>query len=179
MPPASDAVRPAILVSYAYSKGWLTNRTRLAYRDWVMDSGAYTAWTKGITIPLAEYIAICLRLLREDRTLTEVFALDVIGDWRGTSRNTRAMWAAGVPAIPTFHPEEPDDVLRYVVAKGSIAVDGISLTVAEVRKKSFLCWIIPHTREVTALRERTVSDSVNLEADLIAKYVEKLVAPRK
>ena len=73
----------------------------------------------------------------------------------------------------------PEDVLRYVVQKGSIAVDGISLTVAEVRKKSFLCWIIPHTREVTALRGRTVSDSVNLEADLIGKYVEKLVAPRK
>jgi len=73
----------------------------------------------------------------------------------------------------------PEDVLRYVVPKGSIAVDGISLTVAEVRKKSFLCWIIPHTREATALRERTVSDSVNLEADLIGKYVEKLVAPRK
>jgi len=73
----------------------------------------------------------------------------------------------------------PEDVLRYVVPKGSIAVDGISLTVAEVRKKGFLCWIIPHTREVTALRERTVSDSVNLEADLIGKYVERLVAPRK
>jgi riboflavin synthase len=48
-----------------------------------------------------------------------------------------------------------------------------------VRKKSFLCWIIPHTREITALRDRTVSDSVNLEADIIGKYVEKFVAPRK
>jgi riboflavin synthase len=73
----------------------------------------------------------------------------------------------------------PDDLIRYLVAKGSIAVDGISLTIAEVRKKSFLCWIIPHTREVTALRERAVSDSVNLEADIIGKYVEKFVAPRK
>lgn len=73
----------------------------------------------------------------------------------------------------------PDEVMRYVVPKGSIAVDGISLTVAEVRKKSFLCWIIPHTRAITALRERTVSDSVNLEADIIGKYVEKFVGPRK
>jgi riboflavin synthase len=73
----------------------------------------------------------------------------------------------------------PDDVNRYIVPKGSIAIDGISLTVAEVRKKSFLCWIIPHTREVTALRERTVSDSVNLEADILGKYVEKFVGPRK
>ena len=73
----------------------------------------------------------------------------------------------------------PPELAPYIVRKGSIAVDGISLTVAEVRKKSFLCWIIPHTREVTALRDRTVSDSVNLEADLIGKYVEKFVAPRK
>jgi riboflavin synthase len=68
-----------------------------------------------------------------------------------------------------------EDVMRYIVAKGSIAVDGISLTVAEARKKSFLCWIIPHTREVTALKGRTVSDTVNLEADILGKYVEKFV----
>jgi len=73
----------------------------------------------------------------------------------------------------------PDEVMRYIVSKGSIAVDGISLTVAEVRKKSFLCWIIPHTREVTALRQRTSSSPVNLEADIIGKYVEKFVGARK
>lgn len=73
----------------------------------------------------------------------------------------------------------PEEVIRYIVPKGSIAVDGISLTVAEARKKSFLCWIIPHTREVTALKARTVSDSVNLEADILGKYVEKLVSARK
>ena len=71
------------------------------------------------------------------------------------------------------------ELLRYVVFKGSIAVDGISLTVARVRKKSFCVWIIPHTYQVTALRERQVGDAVNLEADIIAKYVEKFVAPRK
>jgi len=70
--------------------------------------------------------------------------------------------------------EAPKDILRYTVFKGSTAVDGISLTVAEVKKKSFVIWIIPHTREVTALRERKVGDLVNLEADLLAKYVEKI-----
>ncbi len=70
------------------------------------------------------------------------------------------------------------EVLRYVVFKGSIAVDGISLTVAAVHKKGFRIWIIPHTYEVTALRERKVGDAVNLEADLIGKYVEKLIAAR-
>jgi riboflavin synthase len=73
----------------------------------------------------------------------------------------------------------PADVMNYLVTKGSISVDGISLTVAEVRKKSFVVWVIPHTREVTALRARTISDAVNLEADILGKYVEKFVRPMK
>ena len=72
----------------------------------------------------------------------------------------------------------PPAVMRYVVFKGSMAVDGISLTVAGVGKNSFRIWIIPHTYEVTALRERKTGDAVNLEADLIGKYVEKFVAAR-
>lgn len=73
----------------------------------------------------------------------------------------------------------PRDVMRYVVFKGSIAVDGISLTVAAVQKRGFRIWIIPHTFDVTALRERKVGGAVNLEADLIGKYVEKFVAARR
>jgi riboflavin synthase len=73
----------------------------------------------------------------------------------------------------------PADVLRYVVFKGSIAVDGISLTVAGVTKKSFRLWIIPHTFAVTTLRERKVGDAVNLEADLLGKYAEKFLAARQ
>lgn len=75
--------------------------------------------------------------------------------------------------------EAPKEILRYMVFKGSIAVDGISLTVAEVKKKSFVIWIIPHTHAVTALRERKVGDQVNLEADLLAKYVEKFTSLKK
>ena len=63
----------------------------------------------------------------------------------------------------------PADVMRYVVHKGSIALDGISLTVAAVKRGGFRIWIIPHTYEVTALRERQVGDAVNLEADLLGK----------
>jgi riboflavin synthase len=73
----------------------------------------------------------------------------------------------------------PADVMRHLVFKGSIAVDGISLTVAGVQKKSFRIWIIPHTYEVTALRERKVGDAVNLEADLLGKYVEKFLLRRR
>ena len=73
----------------------------------------------------------------------------------------------------------PAEVMRYVVFKGSIAVDGISLTVAGVRRGGFRIWTIPHTYEVTALRERRVGDAVNLEADLLGKYVEKFLSARK
>lgn len=69
----------------------------------------------------------------------------------------------------------PPEVMRYVVFKGSIAVDGISLTIAAVQKKSFRVWIIPHTYEITSLRERQVGDAVDLEADLLGKYVEKFL----
>ena len=65
------------------------------------------------------------------------------------------------------------------MAKGSIAVDGISLTVAELAADSFTLWIIPHTREVTNLRTKKVGDLVNLEYDLLAKYVERMLEARK
>jgi riboflavin synthase len=72
----------------------------------------------------------------------------------------------------------PPEVMRYMVFKGSVAVDGISLTVAGVSRNGFRIWIIPHTFEVTVLRDRKVGDAVNLEADLIGKYVEKFFAAR-
>jgi riboflavin synthase len=68
------------------------------------------------------------------------------------------------------------EVMRYVMFKGSIAVDGMSLTVAGVSRKSFRIWIIPHTYDVTALRERSVGDAVNLEADILGKYVRQFVS---
>ena len=70
----------------------------------------------------------------------------------------------------------PAEVMRYVIFKGSIAVDGISLTVAGVKKNQFRVWIIPHTFDITTLRERAVGDAVNLEADLLGKYVRKFIS---
>lgn len=72
--------------------------------------------------------------------------------------------------------QAPSAVMCYLVFKGSVAVDGISLTVAAVRKRSFRVWIIPHTWEVTNLRERLLGEAVNLEADLIGKYVRQFVS---
>ncbi len=66
-------------------------------------------------------------------------------------------------------------LLRYIVEKGSICIDGISLTVATVSQSDFSVSIIPHTRSVTTLGERRKGDTVNLECDCIGKYVEKLL----
>jgi riboflavin synthase len=71
----------------------------------------------------------------------------------------------------------PDEVLRYVVEKGSIAVDGVSLTVAEVDDEGFSVSLIPETLERTTLGAAAPGHPVNIEVDLLAKYVEKL-APR-
>jgi len=68
----------------------------------------------------------------------------------------------------------PPEFSQYVVPKGSIAVDGISLTVAEVDPETFTLWIIPHTRDQTNLSEAHPGQLVNLEFDLLAKYVEKI-----
>lgn len=69
---------------------------------------------------------------------------------------------------------EPE-VLRYIVEKGSITIDGISLTVAAVSENDFQVSIIPHTQANTILADRVVGDIVNLETDIIGKYVEKLL----
>jgi riboflavin synthase len=72
----------------------------------------------------------------------------------------------------------PTASARYIVHKGSIAIDGISLTIAEVFDDAFAVWIIPHTRTVTNLCEKRVGDAVNLEFDLLGKHVEKLLLTR-
>ena len=74
--------------------------------------------------------------------------------------------------------EAQSEVMRYLVFKGAIAVDGISLTVAVVSARTFRVWIIPHTYEVTALRERGAGSLVNLEADMLAKYAQRAVSVR-
>lgn len=72
----------------------------------------------------------------------------------------------------------PDEVMRYVVPKGSIAIDGISLTVASLSEHGLSVAVIPHTIESTNLAARKPGDTVNLEADILGKYVEKFVSAR-
>lgn len=68
-------------------------------------------------------------------------------------------------------------IMRYIVEKGSIAIDGISLTVAKVTDRDFSVSVIPHTAEMTILSTKTKGQTVNLENDIIGKYVEKLMKP--
>ena len=72
----------------------------------------------------------------------------------------------------------PAEFAQYVTRKGSIALDGISLTVADVFPKSFLVWIIPYTKRYTNLDRAQAGDLVNVEFDILAKYVERLLAIR-
>lgn len=109
------------------------------------------------------------RSLRADSRLGGHFVtghIDGVGTIERWERNGQD-WMLDIAA--------PAEVMRYVVFKGSIALDGISLTVAEVSRGGFRIWIIPHTWEVTALREREVGSAVNLEADLVGKYVEQML----
>ena len=71
--------------------------------------------------------------------------------------------------------ELPDEFAHYVVSKGSIAMNGISLTVAEVSSKSFVVWIIPYTKTHTNLDRAKAGDLLNLEFDILAKYVERML----
>ncbi|MGN0037904.1 MAG: riboflavin synthase [Coriobacteriales bacterium] len=68
-------------------------------------------------------------------------------------------------------------LLRYIVEKGSVTLDGISLTVAAVDERSFKVSVIPHTREVTNLRTKSTRSTINIETDILGKYVEKLLSP--
>ena len=97
-----------------------------------------------------------------------------------SSRATSTASARSSPARPSEHWDVveislPGDLDRYLVDKGSITVDGVSLTVVEAREDSFTVSLIPETLARTTLGSRRVGDLVNLEADVIAKHVEKLL----
>jgi len=71
--------------------------------------------------------------------------------------------------------EVPKDMKRYLIKKGSVCIDGISLTIAEIAKDNFTVAVIPHTLKVTTLGQRKAGDKINLEADVLGKYIESMV----
>lgn len=94
--------------------------------------------------------------------------IDGTGIIRSMLREDNAVWLS----VSTS-----EDLLRYIVEKGSIAIDGVSLTVAKVDNTGFQVSIIPHTAQETTLLHQKIGDLVNLECDIIGKYVEKLMSP--
>lgn len=78
-----------------------------------------------------------------------------------------------------FGIEVPESLMRYIVEKGSIAVDGISLTVNHCEKNRFYVNMIPHTAQITTLSLKRTGNAVNIETDIIGKYVERFLQPRK
>jgi hypothetical protein len=137
--------KPALLVSFFYLKPYLEQYHRYEYRDWALDSGAFSAYNSGVVIDLQEYIETCQRLKAEDETLTEVFSLDVIGGpgtgtshkqaARQTLKNTVAMWEAGIPAIPCYHLGEPESVLKLLAKEyPKVALGGVARKKGTIKK---------------------------------------------
>jgi len=91
-------------------------------------------------------------------------------DGTGTIRNRQTVGDAVVQSFSA-----PPEIVRYLVPKGSVSVDGVSLTVVNVGADWFDVWLIPHTLDVTLLTHRPVGATVNLEADILAKYVARAV----
>ena len=97
--------------------------------------------------------------------------IDGLGRIKDVTRDGQAVWFS-ISVAPALS--------RYIVEKGSVALDGMSLTVARAGENNFAVSCIPHTLEATVLQRRRVGDAVNIECDLLAKYVEKLLgAPRE
>ncbi|MDD6042938.1 MAG: riboflavin synthase [Eubacteriaceae bacterium] len=96
--------------------------------------------------------------------------VDGTGKIIGIRRDDTAIW---------YTIQADSEIMRYIVEKGSITIDGISLTVAKVNQGDFSISAIPHTVSQTVLKERREGDLVNLETDIIGKYVEKLLSPQQ
>ena len=123
--PLSSA--PALLVSYAYLQPFMKARHLYQYRDWVLDSGAFSAHAAGKTIELARYIDVVKELLAGEDPPSEVFALDVIGDHVASTKNADLMVEAGLDVIPCFHFGEPwESLLDMAKRFDKIALGGVA-----------------------------------------------------
>lgn len=126
--------KPALLVSYFYLDNFLKYQPEYSYRDWALDSGAFSAHNSGKVIDLRAYIEKCQELKSKDKSLTDIFALDVIGDHNASLKNCETMWKAGIRAIPTYHIGEPTEALIYLAKTyPKIAIGGVALKKGEIK----------------------------------------------
>lgn len=134
--------RPALLVSYAYYKQFAKFRHEYYFRDYVLDSGAYTVHNSGGEVDLAEYVDFCAERMRYDLQLAEIFALDVIDKPEASARNTKHMWDCGIPAIPCYHSGEPEEFLVEMAEQyPKIALGGaVGMPVKAKRKWAEQCF---------------------------------------
>jgi len=118
---------PSLLLSYHYYRKCSEIIREYVHRDWVLDSGAFSAMNSGAEIDLDAYIDFCKGILAGPCPPVEIFALDVIGDAEGTKRNTEKMWKAGIEAIPAYHIGEPEQyLLDYAATYPKIALGGVA-----------------------------------------------------
>jgi len=108
---ADREILPSVLMGFPYADTWAKHRAHFKVRSWALDSGAVTASNSGEPIDLVKFTEFALEWKTKDPTLEDVFALDVMGDWRAGLRNCEWMWSRGVRAIPCYHAGEPEDVL--------------------------------------------------------------------
>lgn len=101
---------PSILVSFAYRKSW-AKASRVVWREVVLDSGAYTVHNAGGVVDVDEFADWALEQKATNPLVTEVFSLDVIGDWRASLKNTEYLVKRGLDVVPVYHVGEPTDVL--------------------------------------------------------------------
>ena len=95
--------------------------------------------------------------------------IDGVGKITSVSKDGIALW---------FTVAASDDILRGIVMKGSVAIDGVSLTVAETGRGFFKVSVIPHTQAATTLLNKNIGDTVNIETDIIGKYIEKFLCSK-
>jgi len=106
--------KPALLVSYVYLDIFQAYQEQAHYRDWMLDSGAFSAFNTGTEIVLQDYIDKCKEVLAGPHPPSEVVALDVVGDWKASIHNAEVMWKQGIQAIPCYHLGEPWEALEHL-----------------------------------------------------------------
>ena len=117
----------SLLASFVYLEEFraVMDNVCPAIDEWVLDSGAFSAWNSGHEINLDDYISVCKELMSGEYPPAEIFGLDVIGDWEKSLKNVEKMWKEGIEAIPTFHPNEPEEYLEHIAREyDKIALGG-------------------------------------------------------
>lgn len=132
---SATSLQPAVLIAYPYVRTWIKYRAHFSVRSWALDSGAFTAAASGEPVDLVAYTEFAQQTMANDNTLQDVFALDVIGDWRGTRKNVEWMHGKGVKAIPCWHAGEPEDALLTMARDfPKIAIGGMARMRPSVRR---------------------------------------------